>query len=43
MIAEPSTKAYGGVLVRSGMDLNQLLVAARETAALAWYWWKGII
>ncbi len=38
-----SRKDYGGVLKRSGTAIDQLLVALRETAALAWYWWRGLV
>jgi uncharacterized SAM-binding protein YcdF (DUF218 family) len=39
----PSTKSYGGIVARSGTRIDQLLVAVRETAALVWYRWKGLI
>jgi uncharacterized SAM-binding protein YcdF (DUF218 family) len=40
---KPSGKAYGGMLMRADEQVGQLSVAIRETAALAWYWWKGLV
>lgn len=40
---QPSTKAYGGVLIRSEEEIDRLMVSLRESAALAYYWWKGLI
>ncbi len=37
----PSRKNYGGVVARVGDGINRVLTVVRETAAIAWYRWKG--